>query len=206
MVLVVWRDNPWKRKEISWEMTSLETLVAKVLVSHDLSYLWVGTMLETLLQPSENWVVPNFAGRVMTRKFVTKLWQQPHCSSMSRYTTPEMVFAVRGNGLYIFVLDKAQTVFIVVSQWGILYQHHDSCYHPCSYFVAISIQIKCVFFIDNKVLIRCRLISYLMMQVLTEGQNFYFVLVWKGLHQLNLARFQINCLIEDCQNDASWSS
>jgi hypothetical protein len=46
----------------------------------------------------------------------------------------------------------------------------------------------------------------LMMQVLTEGQNFYFVLVWKGLHQLNLARFQINCLIEDCQNDASWSS
>jgi hypothetical protein len=31
----------------------------------------------------------------------------------------------------------------------------------------------------------------LMMEVLTEGKHFYFVLVWKGLHQLNLAWFQI---------------
>jgi len=133
MVLMVWRDNPWKRNEISWEVTSLETLVANVSVLHDLSYLWVDAMPETLLQSSENWVVPNFAGRVTTRKVVTKLWQQPHCSSMFRYTTPEMVFAVRWNGLYIFVLENAQTVFTGVSQWGILRQHHDSCYHPCSH-------------------------------------------------------------------------
>jgi hypothetical protein len=186
MILMVWRDNPWKRKEISWEVTNLETLVAKVLVPHDLSYLWVGTMPETLLQPSENWVVPNIAGRVTIRKVVTNLWQQPHYYSMCTYTTPEMVFVVRGNGLCIFVLENAQTVFIVVSQWGILHQH-DSCYYPCWHFVVISIQIKCAF-TDNEVFIRCLLISYLIMEILTEGWHFCFVLVWKGLHQLHLCK------------------
>ena len=104
------------------------------------------------------------------------------------------------------IMENAQTVFIVVSEWGILHQRHDSCYHTGLHFVSISIQIKCAFFTDNRVHVKCLLVSCLMTKFLTEGQCFYFVLFWKGLHWLNLVRFEISCLMEDCLNDASWSS
>jgi hypothetical protein len=57
------------RKEVG-EVTSLETLVAKVLFPYNLSNIWVAAIPETLSQPSENRVVPNFAGRVTTGKVV----------------------------------------------------------------------------------------------------------------------------------------
>jgi hypothetical protein len=71
MVLVVWRRDPWNLKDRSWDVTSLETLVAKVLVPYNPSDIWVATIPVILSQRSENRALPNFAGWVTRRKIVT---------------------------------------------------------------------------------------------------------------------------------------
>jgi hypothetical protein len=66
----------------------------------------------------------------------------------------------------------------------------------------MSIQMKRVFFTDDKVHVKCLIFFHSVAEVLTEGQPFPLVLSCKGLYQLILVKPEINCLMEDSPNDA----